>query len=375
MVNDNSISPLTPRHTIAITGGAGFIGGHLVRRLVVTGVRVNVLDDLSTGSEGNLPDSNLVTLIKGSVLDPSAVKQSTHGTCLVIHMASVVGMRLATEEPRYAFSVSKNGSQCVADNSFNTPLLLFSSSSVYGLGNDSMMMREDISVTRDIALLYDGGVEGYATGKWELERVGIDAMNTGRDVIIIRPFNIVGPGQSSAYGMVLPSFVRRILRGLPVIVHDDGCQTRSFGDVETFIEIVMRLIRTSNAWKSGYNIINVGQPELISIKQLALIVMAEVERNVPLEYVAYNQVFPGKTDVRARLPDDAHLTSLIGNIKWKNIREIVRECIHHELSVQQTSRKPSASNTFDNNEAKVARADQNDLKPSTIVDPEDETVS
>ncbi len=322
---------MSPGDLVAITGGCGFIGSHLVRRFLECGFRVNVLDDLSTGRLDNLPGHADLRVDVGNILDPQAVSSITRGASLVIHLASVVGMKLAAGDPGYAYRVSREGTQSVVDQSGDIPIVLFSSSSVYGLGSVDVPMGESQSVSRDDALAYDGGVEGYAAGKWELERIGRETAMSGRKVMTVRPFNIVGKRQSDLYGMVLPTFVSRSLQGKRLVVHDDGMQARSFGDVETFIDCLFRLLGSDKVWNSERNVVNVGKPEMTTIRELARLVMKHTGCTRDMDFVSYGSVFPGKKDVRSRIPVSGRLESLIGRVEWKSIDAIVRGAVAEEL--------------------------------------------
>jgi nucleoside-diphosphate-sugar epimerase len=174
-----------------VTGGCGFIGSHIVARLVENGDSVSVLDDLSTGRHENLPASPLVTFHLGSVLDTTAIKRAAEGTDRVIHLASVVGMRLASTNTTGAYHVSAEGTSRVLAGTSNAPVVMFSSSAIYPASADRAHHETD-TLSSEAALTYDGGQRGYACGKLRLERLAMEASKSGRRVLIIRPFNIIG---------------------------------------------------------------------------------------------------------------------------------------------------------------------------------------
>ena len=223
-----------------MTGGAGFLGQALTKRLCELGAKVVVLDDLSQGRTENLPKHNAVRFIQGSVLRPPCVQAAMAGADLVYHLAGVVGMRRTTASPLYAFDVSATGTKNVLDFAGKAQIVLFSSSAVYGIDH-AKDATEDARLDRLSAYKYDGYCKGYASGKQEMERLGLVAANAGQDVTILRPFNIVGPGQSDEAGLVLPTFMRQSLSGEALTIFDDGSQRRSSSDIHTFTDCVLQL--------------------------------------------------------------------------------------------------------------------------------------
>jgi UDP-glucose 4-epimerase len=327
---------------VLVTGGAGFLGGHLVRRLLAEGRRVTVLDDLSTGALGNLPAHPALDVRTASVLDEQAVARAARGITAVHHLAGVVGMALATRRPAHAHAVSEEGTRLVLAATGDAPAVLYSSSAVYAFaGADGA--REDATVDERDVLAYDGGAPGYAGGKLALERLGREAAADGRHVLVVRPFNVVGPGQSDAYGMVLPSFLRHALAGEPLIVHGDGRQRRAFGDVHTFVDCVLRLAGTEAAFGPDGGVVNVGAPVGTSVLELARLVLSETGSSSLLRFLAYAAVYPGRRDVRSRVPDPARLQRLIGPVHWPTVREIVRGTVARLAATRRAPEPAPAS--------------------------------
>lgn len=312
---------------ILVTGGCGFIGSHLVPFLLYQGHSVTVLDDLSTGSLSNIPINNpKLTLIKGSVLDAEVVKQAATGCDMIFHLASTVGMKLVYSKPKQSYLVSKVGTENIMLTDKHIPVVLFSSSAVYGLTSEESM-GEDISLPLEEALAYDSQKFGYAAGKWELENIGKKHMKEGRKVMILRPFNVVGTGQSSNYGMVVPNFIKNSLAGKPLTIYNDGEQTRSFTCAETFTEILYRLIQHPEAWELGNNIINIGSKNCISINHLAEVILTACNSNSKIVYKPYEAVFPNKVDVKHRIPNLTRFTKLVGKVEWPEIQDIVTNMV------------------------------------------------
>ncbi len=318
----------TSKHppNVLITGGAGFLGRPLALRLAEMGARVTVIDDFSTSLRKSIPPSERLQVVEGSVLDRQAVAKVAVGVDLVIHLAAVVGMRRAHADPPYAMRVADEGTANVLAATGTQPILLMSSSAVYGLESCESVVETD-TISEVATLQYDGGQPGYACGKRRLELHGHRAIAARRPVMIVRPFNVVGPGQRADFGMVLPTFVRRACQGADLEIHDDGQQLRSLSDVHTFVECILRLLVTRDAWLPESSTVNVGTSVTTSMLALAKLVLEETGSNSRLRFVPYGSVYPGRHDVRCRRPDSGRLNRLIGEVTWPDIRSVVREFV------------------------------------------------
>ncbi|HEV3049791.1 MAG TPA: NAD-dependent epimerase/dehydratase family protein [Longimicrobium sp.] len=311
---------------VLITGGAGFIGSHLTEHLLRRGARVVVLDDLTTGTAENLPRHPRLELVRGSVMDPASLS-GAGGADLVFHLAAVVGMRLAARHRELAFELADVGTRNVIECSGSAALVLLSSSSVYAHASTAGAVDEDDVAPPEELLALDGGVPGYASGKWRLEEHGRAAAAAGRRVLLVRPFNVVGPRQTGRYGMVLPTLVKSALRGEPLTVFDDGDQSRCFSHVHTFVRTLASLAERQEGWGAGGMVVNVGADRPTRIGELSRMVLEETESTSAVTYVDYQSVFPGRRDVRARVPDTRRCAALIGAVDWPDTRAIVRDVV------------------------------------------------
>lgn len=318
---------------VLVTGGCGFIGSHIVDKLLLENKKVVVLDDLSTGSKDNLaPHENLEVII-GSVLDKNLVQEAAKGCDMVIHMASYVGMKLVFSKPEQSYNVSKIGTQNVIDATGDAPIVLFSTSAVYGLAATEQVSESD-EISMERAQTYDGPVKSYSAGKWELEQIGHRAMDAGRKVMIVRPFNVIGERQSAAYGMVVPNFMKNCTNGIPLTIYDDGEQTRSFSCVKKFTSVITELINLDETWSKPNNIINIGSHHIITINKLAHVIKESMKTSNDIVYRPYDEVFPNKKDVRHRIPDTRLLTKLIGEVQWPPVEKIINELlVNNEVTV------------------------------------------
>lgn len=332
--------------TVLITGGSGFVGRYLMWHFLRAGWFVTILDDLSTGTLDHITFHPRLSIHLGSVLDRDRLVPLAETADLIIHLACVVGVRLAHSVAKYAYRVSTEGTANVISAARDQPLVLVSSSAVYGLDHRQMVF-EDEGCDEVSALENDGGIRGYATGKLHMEALGRKAMQAGQKILLVRPFNLVGAGQSSRYGMVLPTFVTRALQGLPLQVYDDGTQSRSFSDVEVFVSVLNRLIETPAAWAPENFIVNIGNPSDTSIVTLAEMVIEACGVSGSIEFIPFDSVFPGKKDAHVRIPGSSRINLLIGDVEWPDIRSIVQKVIEYEqLRMKGTGMPPPFSSLF-----------------------------
>jgi UDP-glucose 4-epimerase len=305
---------------VLVTGGAGFIGSHLVDLLLEHGHEVVVVDDLSTGAADNLPRHPRLHLAIGSVTNRPLVRDAASGCTAVFHLAGLVGMELVSRRPDDTYRVTVDGTSTVLDESHGR-VVLVSSSCVYG---SSASCREADAIAIQRALAFDGGRPGYATGKWELEAMARRAARDGREVIAVRPFNVVGPRQSHVHGMVLPRFIHAARRNEPLVIYGDGTQQRAFTYVVDFVRALARVAALPQLWASCDRLLNLGAPTATSIRELARMVIAATGSASPIEYVPYGRQFPGRSDPPARTPVIERAERVLGTLVWTPLRKIVR---------------------------------------------------
>jgi UDP-glucose 4-epimerase len=263
-----------------------------------------------------------VEFVRGSVLDADTLRACGQGVDFAFHLAGVVGMRLASSVRELAYGLAETGTRNLLEATDDAPVVLFSSSAVYGLASSDPVAEGD-AVDEDRLVAYDGGGRGYAAGKMRLEELGRHARAAGRRVLTVRPFNVVGPRQTGRYGMVVPTFVRLALADEPLEVFDDGLQQRCFSAVGTFIDCLLDLVAEPRAWTTAPGAFNVGSAEPTSFLDLARHVIAAAGSRSELSFLPYDVVFPGRRDVRVRVPDVGLMESLIGPVAWPSIRSIV----------------------------------------------------
>ncbi len=315
-----------PGRLALVTGGAGFIGSHLVDALLQRGLDVVVLDDLSTGDRANLASSGDVELVLGSVLDDALVESLVASADEVFHLAGAVGVKLVMESPVRTIESIVEGTRIVLRHAATRGcrVVLTSSSEVYGPAA-SGPLRESDRLT-----LGPPSVRrwAYATAKLTAEHLAL-AYHTdaGLPATVARLFNTVGPRQSEAYGMVLPRFVAQALSGGPITVHGDGSQTRSFCDVR---DVVRALIALSASERAIGRVVNVGADQPISIASLAERVRAVLGVAAPIERLSHEAVYgPGFEDVQSRIPDLSLLGDLIEFAPSYSIDDTIADLAKH----------------------------------------------
>ncbi|MHC4908513.1 MAG: NAD-dependent epimerase/dehydratase family protein [Planctomycetota bacterium] len=293
-----------------VTGGAGFIGSHLVEALVRRGKRVVVIDDLSTGRMENLAgvDPSRVYVHRTTVTDglsaycPGDFDQ-------IYHLAAAVGVRLVIAEPVHTIETNIGETSAVLEHAAQakTPTLIASTSEVYGKSTRTPFAEDDDVVYGATTL----SRWSYAASKAIDEYLALARSRTdGLPAVIARFFNTVGPRQVGHYGMVLPRFVEAALLGEPLQVYGDGEQSRCFCDVRDVVELLPAMLETTACHG---RVFNVGTDEAISIAGLADLVRETLGSSSAIEFVSYDDAFgPGFDDLRHRIPDLTRIRAATG---------------------------------------------------------------
>ena len=318
---------------ILVTGGAGFIGSHLVETLLNQGEEIWVLDDLSTGNLQNiwhLFENPHFHFVEGSVLDELKLKEIMRPSRMVYHLAAVVGVKLVVEEPLRTLEVNVRGTELVLKLALQLgcKVLITSTSEVYGKDiRNGVRFREDDDLTLGTALRW-----GYACSKALDEYLArAYRQQKGLPVIIVRLFNTVGPRQSPAYGMVIPRFVKQALKGEPITVYGDGQQVRTFCWVGDAVRALMDLMKIS---KVEGEIFNVGNDEAVTIEELANRVKKLTNSPSRIVCLPYEQVYGSNfEDIRYRVPDITKLQRAIEYKPTMCLDEILKRVIDYETQI------------------------------------------
>lgn len=312
-----------------VTGGAGFIGSHLVERLLAAGDRVTVLDDASTGRLANLAAAaghDRLTVVRGSVCDEVAVDEAIQGCDRVVHLAAAVGVRRILERRVGSLVANVRGTEvvlraCLAHG--RVPVFVASTSEVYGK-QEKAPFREDADHVLGPTSLHRWS---YACSKLIDEFLAFAYhAERGLPVVCGRFFNVTGPRQSPAYGMVLPRFCAAAVAGRPLDVHGDGGQSRCFLHVADAVDALVQLLGCPAAVGLA---VNIGSDAEITMLDLARRVIARAGSASALRLVSYAEAFPqgGFEDMRRRVPDVGRLRGLTGWAPRRSLDDIIDGCL------------------------------------------------
>jgi UDP-glucose 4-epimerase len=247
---------------ILVTGGAGFIGSHLVRALATAGHSVRVLDNLSTGSLDKIGDLlNTVEFIRSDIRDVDAMEGALKGIDAVVHLAALVDVAESFEKPVDYFDANVCGTLNVALASKNISVLVFASScAVYGEPIYLPINEEHPLNPKSPYAASKVSGEAYITAYASLY---------GFRPVILRLFNVYGPGQSKSYAGVITEFIKRVAKGEPPVIYGDGQQTRDFIHVDDVVQAIMRALISDKA----YGAYNIGSGINTTINELAQLIL------------------------------------------------------------------------------------------------------
>lgn len=331
-----------------ITGGAGFIGSHLVDALTTRGDDVLVLDDLSSGRLENLDElrndddakgpprkrfaqdkfrSGAVEFVEGSVTNEALVDDCMTSVDACLHLASAVGVQLVVKQPLESMLSSVRGSDIVMASAVRRGkrLLYTSTSEIYGkLSGDSLSESSD----RILGSPYQSRWS-YSTAKAFGEVLAYSYhRQEGAETVVARLFNTVGPRQTGAYGMMLPRFVRQALAGDDLTVYGTGTQSRCFTHV---LDSVHALVLLADSDAAIGNVYNVGVPRPVSVIEMAGKVISRSGSNSKIKLVPYEEAYgPGFEELGRRVPDISALSAATGWQASRSIDETIDDVIAYE---------------------------------------------
>lgn len=324
-----------------VTGGAGFIGGHLCEQLLVAGHDVICLDDLSTGSVANIAHLNGqpgFEVVHGSILDEDLMDGLAARSDTIFHLAAAVGVELIMSRPLECLRTNLNGTEVVLGCAFrhDARVLVASTSEVYGKSrNDALTEDQDRVVGSPLTRRWS-----YAEAK-ALDETLAHLVWADRAVptVIARFFNVAGPRQTGRYGMVIPRFVEQALGNQPLCVYGDGQQTRSFCHVHDAVHGIMDLIQHPGAYGDVFNI---GRPEEVSIQALAERVISLCGSDSTIRYVSYDQAYgAGYEDSPRRVPDISKARALIGFHPGLGLDDIIQDVVKERSAGLQPVGQPT----------------------------------
>ncbi len=263
---------------ILVTGGAGFIGKHLVRSLLENADSVTIFDNVSNSTKDSI--SSLVNIgakvIEGDITKPLEILNITKDQDVVIHLAAKISVSESIKNPAETFQVNVDGTRNIlvaCEKNHVKKLIVASSAAVYGEGSPNVKLTEKSKINP---------ISPYGESKVKMEQE-IREFESKHDIdcIILRFFNIYGIGQSSEYAGVITKFMERITQEKPLEIFGDGLQTRDFVAIDDVISSIQNAI--SHGKSGTYNI---SSGRVVTIKELAELIILLSGKKLGIKYSA-----------------------------------------------------------------------------------------
>lgn len=297
---------------ILITGGAGFIGSHLAEHLLEQGHSVIALDNLSTGSLGNirhLLNRKGFSFVQEDVRNSQTLHVLVPQCDSIFHLAAAVGVKLIVEQPVHTIETNIHGTEVVlaVANKFRKKVLIASTSEVYGKSEAIPFYEDDDTVLGSTRF----SRWSYACSKAIDEFLALAYhQQYGLEAVIVRLFNTVGPRQTGQYGMVVPRFVEKALKNEPIEIYGTGQQSRCFCCVHDVVRALGQLMVNPDTAGRVYNL---GTDREITIDQLADMVIGLTDSRSEKKFLSYEQAY-GKPfdDMIRRVPSLKRIQEAIG---------------------------------------------------------------
>jgi len=247
--------------TFLVTGGAGFVGSHIVEALLARGDRVRILDDFSTGHRSNIPAHEAVEVIEGTLLDAAALERAVQGVDCIFHEAALASVPRSIEKPLDTHAACVTGTVMLlaaAQKAAVRRLVYAASSSAYGDKATSSKRETDLP----------GPLSPYAAAKLAGEfYCQAFASSFGIETVALRYFNVFGPRQdpNSPYSAVIPLFVTALLAGRQPVIYGDGRQSRDFTYVANVVHGNLLAADANNVSGQVFNVANGRSTSLLEL--------------------------------------------------------------------------------------------------------------
>jgi UDP-glucose 4-epimerase len=274
-------SAMVSSKTVLITGGAGFIGSHLVDRLINQNYKVRVIDNLSAGCLNNLGShlrDGTVEFIQGDIRDFSLIRKCVENVDSVVHLAAQTSVPYSLLKPDFTFDVNVSGSLNLMQASIEAGVRRFVFASSCAVFGDT----QTVPIDENIALK---PISPYAESKLAIERCCRGFNQRGLlGSVVLRFFNVYGPRQGlSEYSGVITQFINRLRMGSPLVVFGDGTQTRDFVSVFDVVEGIVLAMEKQGVEGEAFNI---GSGYATSIEDLAKAVLDLAGSDLGIEHRA-----------------------------------------------------------------------------------------
>lgn len=303
--------------TIAITGGAGFIGSNLARYInrVSPETEIRIIDNLVTGFKENL-DGVDCQFTEKSILDDAALRETIRGAGSVVHLAALGSVPRSIAAPRPTHETNATGTlnvleACRAENVGH--IVVASSSSVYG--NNPSLPKTELDWTRPMS--------PYSVTKLATEAYALAYhFSFGIDALAFRFFNVFGPAQSAdhVYAAVIPKFLDAALNGRNVVIHGDGRQSRDFTYVLTVCQAIWSAVRDRT---SATNPVNLAYGASLNLLDVVARIERQLDRRIEIEFAE-----PRIGDVRASQADGMRIRELFPELQPTDFDTGLSETIH-----------------------------------------------
>jgi UDP-glucose 4-epimerase len=308
-----------------VTGGFGFIGSHLVERLIKDGHHVTVIDDSSTGQSENLSlisgEANL-EIVNGSLLDEDSLENCISNVDYVFHLAAAVGVFNIVQNPLQSLLTNVRGTENVLSFSskYKKPVFLTSSSEIYGKNTSDSLKEDSDRILGSPTVLRWSYSEAKAIDESLAYAYFVEK---NLEVRIVRFFNTVGPRQLGSYGMVVPRFVKSALKNEPLVIYGDGKQTRCFAHI---LDVVEAIVLVAFAENTVGKVVNIGNDNEISMNDLAKKIIEETGSRSKIEHISYEVAYGhGFEDMDRRVPNIDLIRKLVGWRPTRNLSVIISD--------------------------------------------------
>ena len=262
---------------ILVTGGAGFIGKHLVKFLIENKNNVSILDNFSNSKKKSISqfEKYQIKIFEGDIRNNEDILKASKNQDLVIHLAAKISVEESIKNPSETFEINVKGTEKILEvckkNNIKK-IIVASSVAIYGEGNKINKITEQTTMNP---------ISPYGESKIEMEKKIIQFCSDNKiDYVILRFFNIYGIGQSKEYAGVITKFLEKIKKNENLKIFGDGLQTRDFVSIDDIIYSISKAIE-----HTGNGIFNIGSGEKITIKELAELMISLSNKKLKIKYL------------------------------------------------------------------------------------------
>jgi UDP-glucose 4-epimerase len=297
---------------ILVTGGAGFIGSHLVDRLIADGHDVTVIDNLSVGVIDNVAHhlgSDRFHFVCESILNETTLERLIRESEQIYHLAAVVGVKYVVEDPLGGILTNVRGTENVLELAYRywVPTLIASSSEIYGKSTVVPLSEDDDRLLGPTSV----GRWSYSDSKAIDEYFAFAYAGKGLPVTVVRYFNVYGARlDPRGYGSVIAKFITQARQGGPLTIYGDGQQTRCYTYISDAIE---GTVRAANATAASGLAFNLGSDRETSVSELSEMIRVRVNPQAIVEFTSYEQIYGVPfEETNRRVPDLERAARILG---------------------------------------------------------------